>query len=227
MSDEISVVIPVYNGALHLAETIESALGQSLPPASVIVVDDGSEDETPSVAAGYFGRIRYFRQSHAGAASARNFGVQHVETEFLAFLDADDLWETDKLELQTNELRKIVGRAMIFGQAVQFASPELTDAEVAELLFTPEPLPAIAPSALLMRSADFRAVGKFNSELRMGEFIEWYGRAQAQGIATRVLPDIVFHRRLHSGNHGRRKADMRGDYARALKAVLDGRRGKA
>jgi len=221
---EISVVIPVHDGALHLAEAIETVLAQTIAAAAIIVVDDGSQDETPQVAARFTGAIRYLRQAHAGAAQARNAGTRLVESEYLAFLDSDDVWWPHKLERQLAELHSSQQPAMIFGHTVQFASPELAPDEVAALNFETKPVPGIVLSALLMRTRDFLAVGPFDVRLRTGEFIEWYARAQHNGIVTRVLPDVVFRRRLHRGDHGRRHPDARTDYARALKTVLDLRR---
>src|ERR1700753_3887572 len=99
MRDDITVVVPVYNGALHLAETISSVLAQTLRPASIVVVDDGSHDGTAQVARQFAQDIRYVKQDHAGAAKARNTGMEHVKTDYVAFLDSDDLWAPFKLEL--------------------------------------------------------------------------------------------------------------------------------
>ena len=221
---EISVIIPVHNDALHLGEAIESVLAQTTVPATIIVVDDGSEDETSQVAARFGGSIRYVHQAHRGAAEARNTGTRYVESEYLAFLDSDDIWMPRKLERQLTELRSCERPTMIFGHFGQFASPELASDEVASLEFDLSPMRGIIASALFMRTRDFRVVGPFDPELRMGEFIEWYARARDEGIAIRVLPEVVFHRRIHRTNHGRLRLDARPDYARAIKTVLERRR---
>jgi glycosyltransferase involved in cell wall biosynthesis len=221
---EISVVIPVYNGALHLAESVETVLAQTAAPAAIIVVDDGSEDKTPQVAARFARAIKYVRQPHAGLARARNAGVQNVDSEYLAFLDGDDLWSPDKLEKQLAELRPCERPAMIFCHAVQFVSPELAPREVAALKFDSTPVPGIIGSALFIRTRDFRAVGPFDARLRVGEFVDWYARAIDKGVEARVLSETLLRRRLHRGNLGRRRAEFGGDYARALKALLDRRR---
>jgi glycosyltransferase involved in cell wall biosynthesis len=96
----ISVVIPTYNYAGYLRESIDSALNQTCEPIEVIVVDDGSVDETPEVLASYGNRIRTFRQENRGVAAARNFGASQARGDYLAFLDADDVWLPRKLELQ-------------------------------------------------------------------------------------------------------------------------------
>ena len=94
----ISVVTPAYNAERYLDGTIRSALGQSLPPLEIIVVDDGSTDGTGEVARGFGGIVRCIRQENAGPAAARNRGVREARGEFVAFLDADDEWLPHHLE---------------------------------------------------------------------------------------------------------------------------------
>src|SRR5581483_888972 len=97
MPVSFSVIIPVYNGAATLARAIESVLGQSRPPSEVIVVDDGSTDETARIAAAYDRFIKYVRQPNAGVGAARNAGARIASAEWLAFLDADDWYYRDRL----------------------------------------------------------------------------------------------------------------------------------
>src|SRR5688572_13312922 len=96
----ISCVVPVFNGERYLSETLESIFAQSYRPLEVIVADDGSTDRTPDTVAGYGDRIRYLKQENAGASAARNLGLEAARGEFIAFLDADDLWHAEKLQRQ-------------------------------------------------------------------------------------------------------------------------------
>jgi glycosyltransferase involved in cell wall biosynthesis len=101
MNPKVSVVIPTYNRAEKVGKTIESALAQTFTELEVIVVDDGSSDNTGPVLAEAFGnRIRYFAQANQGASMARNKGIKEARGEWIAFLDSDDLWEPDKIEWQ-------------------------------------------------------------------------------------------------------------------------------
>ena len=174
----ISVVIPVYNGARYLSECIESVCSQTLPATEIIVVDDGSEDETPKVAAGWSDRVRYQRISHGGPARARNHGVRLVATDVLAFIDSDDIWLPSKLELQMAALSREDDPAMVFGHVQQFVSSDLTPEEAAGFKFDPASLPGPLPSTLVIRKSDFDRVGPFDESLATGEFIEWSSRAQ-------------------------------------------------
>lgn len=89
----VSVVIPAYNHAAYLTETIRSALNQTFRDFEVVVVDDGSSDDTPDVAASFGEEIRYIRQANSGMAGSRNTGIQAARGQFIGFLDDDDLWE--------------------------------------------------------------------------------------------------------------------------------------
>jgi len=225
MRSGISVVIPVYNGARYLSECIESVCSQTTPVADIIVVDDGSEDETPKVAAGWGDRVRFERISHGGPARARNHGVRLVTTDVLAFIDSDDIWLPGKLELQMAALSRAAVPAMVFGHMQQFVSNDLTPEEAAGFKFDPAPLAGQAPSTLVMRKSDFDRVGPFDESLATGEFIEWSARASDLGIKTLLVPDVVCRRRLHRNNMGRGGAAVHGaGYLRMLKQVLDRRR---
>ena len=94
----VSVVIPVYNGAATVSRAIESALSQTEPPVEVIVVDDGSQDDTAAIASRF--PVKFIRQANAGPAAARNHGAQISKGQWLAFLDADDAWSPHKTERQ-------------------------------------------------------------------------------------------------------------------------------
>ena len=96
----ISCIVPVFNAERFIADALDSILAQSYRPIEVVVIDDGSTDKTPEVVTAYGDRLRYFRQAHSGAPQARNFGLGLAQGEFIAFLDADDLWHPEKLARQ-------------------------------------------------------------------------------------------------------------------------------
>jgi len=102
----VSVVIPAYNAAWCVGQAIDSALAQSFVDREIIVVDDGSTDDTPRVLAGYGSRIRIVSKPNGGLSSARNAGVAAAQGEFVAFLDADDRWLPAKLARQVALMRE-------------------------------------------------------------------------------------------------------------------------
>jgi glycosyltransferase involved in cell wall biosynthesis len=98
--NRVSVIIPTFNSAVLVTAAVESALAQTAPPMEVIVVDDGSTDDTRERLSAYGNRIRYLHQQNRGVAAARNSGLREAQGEFIAFLDADDVWHPRKLEMQ-------------------------------------------------------------------------------------------------------------------------------
>lgn len=112
-STEISVVIPTYNRAHFLVGAIESVFSQTHPAQEIIVVDDGSTDGTMAVVKKYNGRVRYLLQQNKGPAAARNRGIREAQGEFIAFLDSDDDWLPEKLELQVELFQKNPGLGLI------------------------------------------------------------------------------------------------------------------
>lgn len=106
MSPTFSVIIAVYNGAATIARAIDSVLAQSHAPLELIVVDDGSGDNTAEVVRGYGERVRYLYQQNAGVSAARNAGVRAARGEWLAFLDADDWYYPDRLRWHASLLAR-------------------------------------------------------------------------------------------------------------------------
>jgi glycosyltransferase involved in cell wall biosynthesis len=227
---DITVVIPVYNGARYLAEAVESVRRQSCPPGRIILVDDGSTDETPAIAVamsrdGVQPPIHAVHQPNAGPAAALNRGAALVESALIAFQSADDIWAPAKIEWQMRALEE--GADLVFGYMQNFISPELDAATAAGLRCPPDPMPGHNAATLLMPLDTFRRVGPLDERFRIGEFIEWYGRAKDLGLKSAMISEVVTMRRLHGSNHSlSRKTDAIG-YAHVIKAMLDRRRAES
>ena len=114
--EPISVIIPVFNGETYLAAAIESVLGQNLSPAEIIVVDDGSYDQTQSVLRGFRDHIKTVHQTNRGPAAARNAGLDIATGEMIAFIDADDLWPRDHLRRLLECLHKSLNIGVSLGR---------------------------------------------------------------------------------------------------------------
>lgn len=106
---EVSVVIPTYNSAHYLAAAMDSVIAQTFRDFEVLVIDDGSDDETEMVMRRYGAPVRFFRQRNSGVAVARNRGIEESRGRYVAFLDADDTWLPEKLEQQLKSLKKAPG----------------------------------------------------------------------------------------------------------------------
>ena len=216
------VAIPCYNEERFIGDVVRKAKRYA---DTVIVVDDGSTDESADAARRFGPAVRYCWQPHSGPSAARNRGVDLATGDFLAFLDADDLWLEPKLVLQMAAFDADTGLDMVFGHVQQFPSPDLADSDRARLRYSVEKVPGHVPSALLIRREAFDRVGGFESEWHLGEFMDWYLRALEQGLKGLMLSEVVARRRLHADNLGVRERGSQGDYVRILKASLDRRRG--
>ena len=113
-SVQISVIIPTYNRSTLTVQALESVLGQNRLPEEVIIVDDGSTDDTAMALQPYRQRVRYVTHAHAGVSASRNAGIRVAQGEWLAFLDSDDLWRSDKLQRQCEELQRSAGSVVCY-----------------------------------------------------------------------------------------------------------------
>lgn len=102
----VSVVIPTYNRAREVVQAIDSALKQTYKDMEIIVIDDGSTDDTAQVVGRYGNAVRYIRTANAGCAAARNKGIQVARGKYVAFLDSDDTWHVQKLEAQVGAMER-------------------------------------------------------------------------------------------------------------------------
>lgn len=120
----ISVIIPSFNNGPYIRQAIDSVLGQTRQPDEIIIVDDGSTDDTASVVSSFSdNRIRYLHQPRSGVSVARNRGLEVATGDYLAFLDADDHWRSNMLELQSRVLDNSPSLVCCFGNFVRFIDP--------------------------------------------------------------------------------------------------------
>lgn len=195
MNDEMrpaaSVVIPCFNSAGSLAETLASARAQALRNIEIIVVDDGSQDATLEVAnaiAMRDSRVRVLAQSNAGVSAARNRGVAAARSDFIALLDSDDLWDAEHLATHVDRLQSDPRLGLSFC-AVRFIEadgantgerthPKLKGLTAEDILYTN---PCSTCSAIVFRRAAFDAAGPFLETLRRAEDQEWLFRVVLSG----------------------------------------------
>ncbi len=220
----VNIIIPVYNGERYLAQAIESALSQTHRPIQVMVVDDGSTDASLRLAQQYSDSISFCTQPHMGISAARNRGFELAQGDYLAFLDADDVWLEDKLARQMDVFLGHPELDMVFGQVSQFVSPELQESVKRKLRVPTEPMPGYSADSMLIKRTSFLRVGLFDTAWEIGEFVDWYAKAIEKGLRSTMLTEVVTRRRVHDANQGVRMREFRKDYVRVLKAALDRRR---
>jgi glycosyltransferase involved in cell wall biosynthesis len=223
----ISCIVPVFNGERFVREALESIRAQTYRPLEIIVADDGSTDGTQALVASFGEQVCYLSQPNAGPAAARNLGLGAAQGEFVAFLDADDLWHPEKLARQMARFEARPDLDLCVTHVQNFWVPELTE-EAARYRGHPRltnAVPGYTTCALLTRRALVDTVGQFDEALQHGDSTEWFLRAVEHGAVMELLPDVLLYRRLHHGNRTRHLgAASRDQYLQIVKASLDRRR---
>ena len=211
----VSVVIPTYNSGRFIAQAIQSVLDQSYARYEVIVIDDGSTDETKDVLREFDGRIRYLYQANRGPSAARNAGIRLARGEYICFLDADDIWTPNKLEVQLTFMEQHPDIGLVFSDEEEIsAEGDICQSLLAQSRFhsdlvSQKPLQdafrkllienRIPTSTVMVRKACFAKAGLFDESLRVVEDRDMWLRIAANfGIAC--LPLILGKKREHEGN---------------------------
>ena len=221
----VSVVIPVLNGQDYIVQCIDSVLEQSYPNYEIIVIDDGSTDDTARLVKQFQQEINYVYQPNQGTACARNRGIELAKGKYIAFLDHDDLWLPDKLSYQVQSMDNDPRAELVFTLVVQFIDGFLSEDERKRITVNEDPMPGKIPSTALARRELFESVGLF----KPGEYLEWadwYIRAGDSGAKMTTIQKVLTRRRVHRKNKGRTRPASRKEYARLAKAALDRRRHK-
>jgi glycosyltransferase involved in cell wall biosynthesis len=222
----ISCIVPVFNGERYLREALESIFAQTYCPLEIVIADDGSTDGTSKIIGSFGDRVRCLKQRNQGPSAARNLGLRAATGEFIAFLDADDLWHPEKLTRQMERFHARPELDYCVTYAQNFWSPEL-DAEAARYQShrISRPLPGYVTQTLVARRVLFDTVGLFNAALPHGDSTEWFLRAAEYGAVMELLPQVLVYRRLHPMNRSRLlSSNSRDQYLRLLKSSLDRRR---
>lgn len=218
----VGVVIPAFNASGFLAEAIDSVLSQTHPPIDILVVDDGSTDDTFAVASGSAPRVRVERQGNAGIGAARNRGLELVHGDVVAFLDADDLLTPASIGHRVELLTRQPEIELVFGQVRRFC--QMLDRVPVAI---DEPRPCHIPGSMLVRREALERVGPFPTKTHVAEGLDWLLRARELPLNEVTVDEQVVWRRVHGENNSLRHRSEIGEFARVLKASLDRRRAES
>ena len=223
----VTVIIPTFNCRQWVGQAIDSALNQTVAPAQVIVVDDGSTDGTTALLAGYGPRIRLLTQANQGVAAARNTGLSAPSTEWIAFLDADDVWHPRKLELQMRIISNHPEIGLLGTGLFAWPSsgiPTLAGDAIAELMPIRRDRLAVknclATSSILIRRDVVRSIGGFDPDLSGPEDHDYWLRA-AEVTTTGVIPLELTGYRSVPASLSKRAACMEAGMKRILRKLDD------
>lgn len=223
----VSVVIPAYNVGPHIAEAIDSVLTQDYPQVEIIVVDDGSKDDTAEVVAARYPQATLIRKENGGAATARNAGIRAARGEFVAFLDADDIWLPGKLTAQIDYFRAHPDVAMNCTGFSQWVSDErgvFPDPSTVIPDQTAIPVDAIDQefsgwvyhklllrnfvwtTTVVMRRSLIEKIGLYDEHFRLGQDYEYFLRASRETEIHRLSRAYALYRQ-HAGSATARGRD--------------------
>lgn len=196
MNPLVSVIIPVFNGERFLGEAISCAIAQDYRPIEVIVADDGSTDGSAVLARSFPG-VTVLELEHTGVSVARNAAVAVSRGEWLAFLDADDLWYPEKIGKQV-----AMGSTSPNIGIVLCEQMHRFDAVPSWWVWPTEPKSktCFEPSAWLVRRTVFDHVGGFEVGRALGEDLNWLMRAWSLNVRHRVVRETLMNRRIHETN---------------------------
>lgn len=204
---QVSVIIPTYNGSRFICQTVESVFRQSYPDYEVIVVDDGSSDQTGEVLEPYLDRIRYYHQPNQGVAAARNFGLEVARGNYINFLDHDDWLLPQKLALQVDIFEKQPSVGMVHSgwRRVNQWGESLTDIEPwhespkLDLLEWLQRMPILL-SAMLLRREWVEEAGGFDTGFKQACDVDLIQHLALIGCQTAWVHQVTTCYRQHSKN---------------------------
>lgn len=201
----VSVIIPAYNAQEHLARAINSALAQTAPPKEIIVVNDGSHDETETIAKSFGDKIIYKTQKNAGAAAARNLGAHCASGDLLAFLDADDVWHQEKLAFHLHAFQKFPDAGICWNHAVFFtestydeSTPKRQIPPIESHTFTRKnfkeifSFPHLGTPNVVMKRMLFEELNGFKNFLKTAEDTDLWLRACSKSAAIYIPATLSF-----------------------------------
>jgi glycosyltransferase involved in cell wall biosynthesis len=210
----VTIIIPTFNCRQWVGQAIDSALNQTAAPAQVIVVDDGSTDGTLTLLNGYGARIRSLTQCNQGVAAARNRGLAAAATEWIAFLDADDVWHRRKLEVQTRMIADhpeigLLGTGLFPWPSATIPSPP-ADAKPSLTIIRRDQLAVkncLATSSILIRRDVAGAIGEFDAALSGPEDHDYWLRAAEVATVGMIPLELTGYRSI-PGSLSKRAASM-------------------
>ncbi|MBI2167258.1 MAG: glycosyltransferase family 2 protein [Candidatus Omnitrophica bacterium] len=226
----VSVVIPAYNRAPLLGRALESVLTQKELPAEILIVDDGSTDETPAVVrklAENHPAVKYLYQPNRGPAAARNLGIRSSQSPFLAFLDSDDEWMPGKLQAQLRFFEENPDYLICQTEEIWIRNGRRVNPMKKHQKFGGEifekclPLCIVSPSAVMMRREFFDQVGPFDESFPACEDYDLWLRASARFPIGLVEKPYVIKYGGHSDQRSRQFPVMDQFRIRALRKILD------
>lgn len=213
----VAVVIPTYNYGRFISRAVESVLSQTLPAAEIVVVDDGSTDNTRAVLENFKDKVRYVRQENQGVCAARNTGARQSSAAFIAFADADDIWLPTKLEKQIAQFAADEEIGLVHcgmrefnsesGETVRFHLQGGEGWVADDLLLWEKPIVIGPGGTIVVKREAFDMVGGFDPQMKVGEDWDFCYRV-ARRFKLGFVPEVLVDYRSHGKNAHKNIAEM-------------------
>lgn len=198
----ISAIIITYNYGKYLQDAIESVLAQTIRPNELLIVDDGSTDHTPEIThhySKYIPWIKAIRIPNSGASIARNIGIENTSGKWVAFLDADDMWMPNRIEVQLQyHLQHMVDITYAY-QIFKLEKNYVVPPQLIGLDFN-IPQPSASMSGVFFLRDVYKNVGAYDPTFKVSEDSDWLHKAKSMGYRHHIIRDVLLIRRLHSHN---------------------------
>jgi len=228
---KVSVVVPLFNCERFLTDCLESIFNQTYTPSEIIVIDDGSTDASLSVLDAFKSALpsrnlellKVFHTHNLGAASARNRGILEAKGDLIAFVDADDIWSTNKLSLQVAEI-ELRGVDFVCAPGlylrngtVEEATPRINLTNLKKSFVTSFGINPILPSGLIIKKCAMAKTGLFDTALKGPSEDYDFNRRVIRELSGAVITQPLFYYRIHDSNvSGRNVGKIKRDYRLAL-----------
>ncbi|MEN8221980.1 MAG: glycosyltransferase family A protein [Acidobacteriota bacterium] len=221
----VSVIVPAYNSK-YIRETLNSILDQTYENIEIIVVNDGSTDNTADIVSG-FKNVRLISTDNRGAAAARNTGLNICKGDMISFLDSDDIWIKEKTERQVGFLLNKKDCDVFYGRFENFfhEGAEIPPFIVREKFLDPENGRLMTLGSMMIRRGIIGIVGDFNVDLRTGEDLDWIIKVKDKGLNVVSDDKVVLRRRLHDSNLSYESFSNKSNLLKMIKSSLDRKRG--
>ncbi|MDR9365457.1 MAG: glycosyltransferase family A protein [Balneolaceae bacterium] len=217
---EISVIIVVKNGEKYLSDAIESVLNQTYLPSEILVVDGDSADRTAEIAQS-FEEVTYIKQENEGLAAARNTGINNAGGEWIAFLDHDDIWVPNKLEMQVKRLQEESDLQYCYGLVQLFVEEGVQLRNGFDESHFKEQLKGRTPGTLIARKTLFDEIGGFDKSFSIACDVDWFTRAADSKIESAFLKKTLLHKRVHTSNLSSKVETNRREIFRVIKNSIN------
>lgn len=222
----VSVIIPTFNRAHTLPRALDSVLGQTLRTDTIIVIDDGSTDETTQIVSEHYPDLTYIRQKNRGVSTARNKGIMMTDSDWVTFLDSDDEWLPEKLERQMTALEqqpemKICHTDEIWIRNGKRVNPMKKHAKSGGWIFQKcLPLCCVSPSSVMIHRSLFDDVGLFDESLSVCEDYDLWLRIAARYSFLYLSEKLTVKYGGHEDQLSRKHWGMDRFRIRALEKIL-------